>query len=65
MYQRFKPDIGQVKVEPLRPQPPPRFVKDLSKRDDLGDLGDNCDDFQMTVDAISDLSNVIGDPFLE
>ena len=54
-----------MKVEPLWPQPPPRFVKDLSKRDDLGDLGDNCDDFQMTVDAISDLSNVTGDPFLE
>ena len=55
-----------MKVEPLRPQPPPRFVKDLSKRDDIGDLGDNCDGFQMNSDdAISDLSNVIGEPFLE
>ena len=25
------PDIGQVKIDPLRPQPPPRFVKALRK----------------------------------
>ena len=26
-----RPDIGQVKIDPLRPQPPPRFVKALRK----------------------------------
>ena len=27
----WSPDAGQVKIDPLLPQPPPRFVKDLTK----------------------------------